>query len=193
MTPMTHHWTTAILVLTGIAACTAGSPTRPQASATLAADRAPQLDHTLVVDDDRADCPNADFQSIQAAVDAAQPGATILVCPGTYREWVVITKDRLRLLAKGQPGAVVLDGQNIPGIACSPLFPLSVNCAGFELRAANDNLIEGFTVKRYHEAGIWLRLGSSRNTIRKNVTTESPHHDGIQVANGVDNVIQQNT
>jgi hypothetical protein len=39
-------------------------------------------------------------------VDAANPGETILVCPGTYNEWVVITKDDLRLLAKGKRGDV---------------------------------------------------------------------------------------
>jgi len=41
---------------------------------------------TLVVDNDFADCPQADFNSIQAAVLAAQPGDQILVCPGVYTE-----------------------------------------------------------------------------------------------------------
>ena len=36
----------------------------------------------LVVDDDGADCPSADFTSIQAAVAEAEPGSTILVCEG---------------------------------------------------------------------------------------------------------------
>jgi parallel beta-helix repeat protein len=184
--------TAAALLLGGVLACNTEAPTRPQAAAALAASRAADVQHTLVVDDDRVDCPNADFQSIQAAVDAAEPGSTILVCAGTYREWVVITKDDLRLLAKGQPGDVVLDGQDLPGTACAPASTIAVHCAGFELRNAHDNLIEGFVVKRYWEAGIWLRLGSSNNTIRKNVTTESPHHDGIQVANGVANIIEQN-
>jgi hypothetical protein len=41
----------------------------------------------LVVDDDLAQCPNADFTTpagIQAAIAAAPPGARIRVCPGTY-------------------------------------------------------------------------------------------------------------
>lgn len=189
---MRHHFTTLIL-LGVIVGCHADSTMQPQAASSLSASRASQLSRTLVVDDDAADCPQADFESIQSAVVAAEPGATILVCAGTYREWVVIEKDELRLLAQGKPGDVVLDGQNIAGTACAPASATATNCAGFELRNAHDNLIEGFTVKRYWEAGIWLRLGSSGNTIRKNVTTESPHHDGIQVANSPENIIEQNT
>jgi hypothetical protein len=48
-------------------------------------------DRRFVVDDDSR-CPNARFTSIQAAVNAAPAGATILVCPGTYHEQVKITK-----------------------------------------------------------------------------------------------------
>jgi pectin methylesterase-like acyl-CoA thioesterase len=58
---------------------------------------APSLAHaqsTLVVDDDgqgTATSCNAGapaFSSIQAAVNAAAPGDTILICPGTYDEQV---------------------------------------------------------------------------------------------------------
>ena len=65
--------------------------------------------------------------------------------------------------------------------------------AGFLLDNAHGNLIEGFLVRRYHEAGIWLRAVSSGNTIRKNVTTESPHHDGIQLLNSPQNLVEHNT
>lgn len=47
---------------------------------------------TLVVDRDRAQCASAGFTSIQAAVDAAQPGDLIRVCPDHYPESVVIDK-----------------------------------------------------------------------------------------------------
>ena len=57
------------------------------------------------VDDDLAECPNAAFMTIQAAVDAAalDPGAnTIKVCPGTYPENVLIgAGNRLKLKGSG--------------------------------------------------------------------------------------------
>ena len=44
----------------------------------------------LFVDDDHVQCPNAMFTSIQTAVNASGPNATIKVCPGTYNEQVRI-------------------------------------------------------------------------------------------------------
>ena len=41
---------------------------------------------TFTVDDDHADCPAAGFTSVQAAVDAASPGDTVIICPGKYAE-----------------------------------------------------------------------------------------------------------
>jgi nitrous oxidase accessory protein NosD len=58
---------------------------------------------TRVVDDDGAQCGNAGFQSVAAAVAAANPGDTVKVCAGLYRERVEVTK-RLRLI--GQPDAI---------------------------------------------------------------------------------------
>jgi hypothetical protein len=43
---------------------------------------------TRLVDDNKAECPNAAFTSIQSAVNAAAAGDTVAVCPGTYREAV---------------------------------------------------------------------------------------------------------
>ncbi len=46
----------------------------------------------LLVDNDLAQCPNAQYTTIQSAVNAAPPGAVILVCPGTYPEEVRVSK-----------------------------------------------------------------------------------------------------
>ncbi len=44
------------------------------------------------VDDDRVECPNADFTTIQAAIDTSSSGDTIMVHNGTYNEALYINK-----------------------------------------------------------------------------------------------------
>jgi hypothetical protein len=68
---------------------------------------------TLVVDDDGRATPkncNADgfaFSTIQAAVDFANPNTKIRVCPGTYAEQVVVTKDQIKLQSTRPLEAVI--------------------------------------------------------------------------------------
>jgi parallel beta-helix repeat protein len=126
--------------------------------------------HVLVVDNDKAQCKKAEFTTIQAAVNAASPGTTILVCAGTYQESVTISKNDLRIRAKGAPGAVVLDGM------------AQTLLAGFYIQNASGTLIKGFRIQNFHEAGILLDNGDG-NRIRKNVTTGA-HHDGIELRLG---------
>lgn len=168
--------------LIGLLACHSDPVSTPSHDGTAPAQLGLGGNTVLVVDDDGAECPRANFTSIQAAVTEAEPGSTILVCTGVYEEQVLIDKDDLRLLAKGQPGDVVLDGLDD-----------HTKLAGFLLDDAHGNVIQGFLVRRYHEAGIWLRTGSSLNTIRKNVTTESSFHDGIQVLDSPENLVEHNT
>jgi Right handed beta helix region len=68
-----------------------------------AADGAATEPATLIVDRDGVQCSNAGFTSIQAAVDAAQPGDLIRVCPDLYTETVVIDKP---LTLKADPDAI---------------------------------------------------------------------------------------
>jgi Ca2+-binding RTX toxin-like protein len=58
------------------------------------------------------------FPSIQAAINAANPGDTILIAPGTYNENVVVNK-AVTLQGLGAPGSVVVQGsfQTDNGIA----------------------------------------------------------------------------
>ena len=65
---------------------------------------------TLRVDDDRAQCPDAAFTTVQSAVTAAGSGDRVQVCPATYREQVRIDgpgKNGLRLEALRPLQAVI--------------------------------------------------------------------------------------
>jgi hypothetical protein len=66
--------------------------------------------HLLIVDDlAHVDCPNAQFHTIQSAVDAASPGTMIKVCPGTFVEQVLIDAGKvgLTLFSEGYLQAVI--------------------------------------------------------------------------------------
>jgi hypothetical protein len=47
---------------------------------------------TWLVDDDALDCFDADYATVQAAIDAAEPRDVVVVCPGVYEEQLVIRK-----------------------------------------------------------------------------------------------------
>ena len=105
---LTPHRTAAILIFPAIAYLGAGcerteAPTEARLMASVA-DPA-----RLLVDDDLIECPTAQYTSIQMAVTAAQPGDHIDVCPGTYKEQVIIPagKDNIRLRSTRQWAAVI--------------------------------------------------------------------------------------
>jgi nitrous oxidase accessory protein NosD len=70
----------------------------------------------ILVDDDKVQCPTAAFTTIQAAVNAANPGDHIRVCPGTYAEQVTIDKS---LHIRGDNGAIVIPS-NVTTSTTSP-------------------------------------------------------------------------
>jgi parallel beta-helix repeat protein len=105
---------------------------------------------TLVVDRDGVQCGNADFTSIQAAVDAAEPGSLIRVCPDLYAESVVIDKP---LTLTGDPDAVeAIDcfQPAQPELGADRYAIVDPAGAGFSIAftlAADDVALEGFVVQ----------------------------------------------
>ena len=146
------------------------------APSALAANRA------LVVGNDPEECPEATFTSIQAAVTAADPGSTIRVCPGTYREMVTVAKNDLRIVGMDEPNDVTVEGR--------PDDPNQAQEAGFLVHNVSGVLIQGFTVRGFHEADILL-VSANGNVIRNNRTSKSAH-DGIQLNSSSDNLIENN-
>jgi parallel beta-helix repeat protein len=147
---------------------------------------AAQAGQVLVVDDDGADCPNADFASIQAAVTAAAPGTRIMICEGTYTEEVVIAgpaKAGLQLIGRGRGEDVVLDG--LLGTAA----PTGYN--GIELSNVTDVVLRNFTVTRFHE-NIYLLPGANENTVTHMIARGPSAHDGIRLDNAHRNLIEHN-
>lgn len=79
----------------------------PLAAVLVGVGASPALAAVKQVDDNKVQCPGAAFTTIQAAVDAANPGDQIQVCDGTYREQVRIAKDNIDLVSKSVRGATI--------------------------------------------------------------------------------------
>ena len=91
---------------------------------------------TLTVDDDRADCPAAAFTSVQAAVDAAAPGDTVTICPGTYAEGTGEVGTNAVLIRKN----LTLKGA---GADLVRITPKSSSTAGGQIMEATPDLRNG--------------------------------------------------
>ena len=87
-----HNRKFSLLTIVAFLLCLGMAGTKPARAAVLNDDDDHRKGATLTVDDDRVQCPNAGFTSIQAAVTAAHAGDRINVCPGTYNEQVAINK-----------------------------------------------------------------------------------------------------
>jgi len=87
---------------------------------------------TWHVDDDRAQCPEADFTKIQDAVNAASSGDTIIVYPGTYVENIFISNKHVTL--RGQGVNTIIDGGNSGTViyVYKPQGPITIE--GFTIR-----------------------------------------------------------
>jgi parallel beta-helix repeat protein len=127
-------------------------------------------------------------ESIQAAVDAASSGDTIVVLPGTYHEAgvpcptdashtcaVVVTKPNISLVGAGKHDAgVVLEnaGGQDQGIAFAPPAANGATCLNDVAQRLAGPSVTGFTVNGFGGEGIFL-FCVDRFTVRFNETNDN--------------------
>lgn len=126
------------------------------------------------------------YGTIQAAVDAAQPGDTIIVHAGTYNESVVISTDDISL--KGEAGAI-LDGTDLGNVNAITLSANGVTIRGFEIRDYGGQGIRADGTIGTPLSGITLR----HLNIHDVGSFPGGHGHAIDIRNAADVMIKQVT
>lgn len=110
------------------------------------------IDANNVGDSDEDGSHGHPFDKIQEGVDAASPGDTVTVAPGTYYEEVVFSRNKSRISLVGE-GEAVIDGEGRRNgirvgvhlrLAFPPEYLDNVTITGFTVR----NCVKGITLMR---------------------------------------------
>ncbi|MFB7355178.1 right-handed parallel beta-helix repeat-containing protein [Streptomyces gardneri] len=129
-------------------------------------------------------------ESIQKAVDAAKPGDTIVLTPGTYRESVRITTSDLTLLGSGSASTVLVPGDATAADACAKgghgICVTGTDSAPVEGVTVRSLALRGFTAN-----GLWASR-TDRLTVRK-VLAETNGKWGIAQERSTRGVFSHNT
>ncbi len=120
-------------------------------------------------------CANPEYSTISAAVAAANPGATIIVCPGTYTEDVTIEKP---LTIDGWAATVAPSASDT-----SPVTPFTGGNNGFTILNPWVT-ISGFTVEGASSDG--LMVVGDHATITNNTVENNGLLDTNNPGNGID-------
>src|SRR6185437_15007351 len=123
---------------------------------------------------------NQPFTTIQAGIDAAATGDTVLVDPGTYNEHIDFKGKAITVTSSGGASVTSIDGGNKPGVA-TVLFVNAETSAsvisGFTIRGGGNTIYSGRS-----NGGIYV--GEASPIIKGNIITANYCHN-IDVEFGV--------
>ncbi|WP_405997841.1 nitrous oxide reductase family maturation protein NosD [Streptomyces sp. NBC_00829] len=130
-------------------------------------------------------------ESIQEAVDAAKPGDTIVISPGTYRESVLVTKANLTLRGTGartvlMPAPATTKAANACATAGNGICVL-----GTATQSVDRVTIRGLTLTGFKKNAIWA-TNTDRLTVKR-VTAEKNGVWGIAQQMSTRGVFRDNT
>lgn len=140
----------------------------------------------LLVDDDLVECPTAGFSTIQAAINAASPGATVSVCAGTYTEDVTVNKAGLTLVGAGIDVSTIIGPHTTGGGDTVLISAPNVTVDGFTItRTGNTDVPLGSWAANTQNQGVNV-AASTGVTIQNSKLTGN--RNGIYVGQSSNNV-----
>jgi hypothetical protein len=127
----------------------------------------------------------ADQATIQAAINAANNGDTVLVAPGTYLENINFNGKAITVASSGGPSVTIIDG-NANGSVVT-----------FNTGETTASVLNGFTIRNGLRNGLWgagILVVSASPKITGNIVTGNHAAVGIGITvNGGSPVIRNNT
>ena len=116
----------------------------------------------------------ADKPTIQAAIDAASTGDTVLVSPGTYKENIDFHGKAIALVSKNGPAVTIIDGGNLTTVVT------------FDTSESLTSQLRGFTIRNGSTsfgAGIFM-LGASPTIVGNYFVSNTEGSGGFGAAIG---------
>jgi parallel beta-helix repeat protein len=144
-----------------------------------------------------------DYTTIQAAINAANPGDTIQVAAGTYYERLTVNKNKLTIRGEDVDTAIIDGGGGNSGWGIVNLQSSYVNFSGFTVQngytgievSGGHHKIIGNVVKNNRYKGISIgyykySMVSERNLIERN--TIANNDVGVYVTESANNILRSN-
>lgn len=128
-------------------------------------------------------------QSIQKAVDAARPGDTVLLAPGTYKQSVSLTEPDITLRGHGAGRTVLTPAKNAGKSACAKAGN-GICVTGSDAKPLRDVTVRSLTVRGFAKNGLWA-TGTERLNVRY-VTAERNGQWGIAEERSARSVVSHN-
>lgn len=143
----------------------------------------------IIVDDDGNDCPEADYDNIQEAIDNAGSGDEIRVCNGTYVENVIVDKG-LTLKGGYNGGISTIDGNGSGCVVTITALINPVTLDNFHITNSGD-FRDDSSSPWTRDAGICISVKFGHTIINNNISNNNGN--GIYIFNGAGNNIESNT
>jgi parallel beta-helix repeat protein len=133
-----------------------------------------------------------DYQTIQAAINAAQPGDLILIAPGTYKENLTIRKS---IELRGADVGVIVDGsraRNTPTILIQRTrdvviqnLEITGGRRGIQVERSRDVIIKNNLIQKNRRQGILVTDNSQGTQIIENKIFDTAPDEGNVLGNGI--------